>query len=89
MTPNITLDRLPGVLSARGTGRTDLYDSINAGLWTPPVRMGRASCWPRHETEALLRARIAGATNDQLRQLVRELLAQRKALMPIICTEAA
>lgn len=35
-------------------------------------------------TQALLRTRIADATDEQLRQLVLELLQQRKSLMPQI-----
>lgn len=87
--PEIHLDRLPEVIAVRGTGRSLLYHDITKGLWPDPVRIGRASCWPRHETQALLRARLAGATDDQLRQLVRDLLEQRKALMPTIGAEAA
>lgn len=85
----IVLDRLPGVLGRRADGRSSLYSDIAKGLWTPPIRMGRASTWPRHETNALLSARVAGATDDQLRQLVRDLLEQRKSLMPRIGLEAA
>lgn len=80
--PEIRLERLPAVLARRGTGPTHLYDAIAKGVWTPPIRMGRASCWPQHESQALLQAQIAGATDDQLRVLVRELIEQRKALMP-------
>jgi predicted DNA-binding transcriptional regulator AlpA len=85
----IRFDRLPGVLERRSIGRTSHYNDIAAGTWTPPIHLGRASCWPRHETDALLRARIASATDEQLRQLVRDLLEQRKALMPTIGAEAA
>ncbi|MGH2447221.1 MAG: helix-turn-helix transcriptional regulator [Chloroflexota bacterium] len=87
---DIRLDRLPEVLSRRGDGRTSLYSDIKRIRWTPPIHVGRASTWPRHETDALIRARIAGATDDQLRALVRDLLSQRKSLMPAIgASEAA
>lgn len=81
---DLRLERLPAVLSRRGDGRTSLYDAINRGEWTPPIRMGRASTWPAHETQTLLAARIAGAGPDQMCQLVRALLEQRKGLMPAI-----
>jgi len=87
--PEIHLDRLPEVIAARGTGRSLLYHDITKGVWPEPVRIGRASCWPRHETQELLRARIAGATDDQMRELVRKLHAQRSALMPALGVEAA
>ncbi|MGB6452669.1 MAG: hypothetical protein WBE92_18110 [Steroidobacteraceae bacterium] len=87
----IVLDRLPGVLARRGDGRSSLYSDIAEGLWTPPIRMGRASTWPAHETQAILAAHVAGATDDEIRQLVRDLLTRRKSLMPRIGpeTEAA
>ena len=88
----IVLDRLPGVLGRRGDGRSSLYSDIAEGLWTPPIRMGRASTWPAHETQAILAAHVAGATDDEIRQLVfGDLLTRRKSLMPRIGpeTEAA
>jgi len=80
----LILDPLPAVLEARGCGHSSLYVEIQEGLWTPPVRVGRASRWPRHERQTLIAARIAGATEEQLRALVRRLLEQRKAMMPQI-----
>jgi prophage regulatory protein len=82
MTEPLQLDPLPAVLEQNGGGHSSLYDAIAEGLWTPPVKRGRASRWPRHETQALVAAHIAGASEEQLRALVRRLLEQRKALMP-------
>ncbi len=79
---DLTLERLPAVLAARGTGRSHHYQSIAAGTWTPPVRIGRASAWPRHEVQALLRAQIAGASDEQMRSLVSKLIDERHQLMP-------
>ena len=86
---DLRLERLPAVLGRRGDGRTSLYDAIQRGEWTRPIRMGRASTWPAHETQALLAARIAGATPDQMRELTRDLHARRATLMPAIGAEAA
>jgi prophage regulatory protein len=48
----------------------------------PPVRIrGRATAWPAYELDALNRAEIAGASDDEIRALVRELLARRKTLL--------
>ncbi len=82
MTRELQLDRQPAVSSMRGDSRTQLYLDIQRGTWTPPVQLGRASTWPRHETQALIAARIAGATAEDLRVLVEQLLVERKALMP-------
>lgn len=79
---NLKFERLPAVLSRRSDGRSRLYLDIQQGLWTPPVRMGRASAWPEHETQALLAARLAGASDDELRAVVRKLLEQRTAGRP-------
>lgn len=84
MTESLRLDRLPAVLEQRGDGRSSLYLDIQRGIWTAPVHLGRASAWPRHEVQALVRARVAGASDDQLRALVRSLLDQRIAMMPTI-----
>ncbi len=66
--------------------KSAFYRDIQEGLFTPPVRVGaRTTAWPRHEVDALIAARIAGATHEQLRVLVRQLIAQRAALMPPCC----
>lgn len=80
--PEIKLERLPVVLARRSDGRSSLYADIKRGSWTPPVRMGRAAAWPAHETQTLLAARVAGASPDEMRALVRELLAKRAAGRP-------
>jgi prophage regulatory protein len=67
--------------------KSAFYRDIQKGLFTPPVRVGaRTTAWPRHEVDALIAARIAGATPEQLRALVRQLVAQRAALMPSMGT---
>jgi len=82
MTEDLILDRLPDVLEQRGDGRSSLYNDVQRGTWTPPVRAGRASTWPRHESQTLIAARMASATDEQLRAIVRALLEQRRAMMP-------
>jgi prophage regulatory protein len=78
------LDRIGYVLERRGCEKSKHYSDIQRHLFTPPVRVGRASTWPRHETDALIRAHIAGATNEQLRTLVSQLIGQRAELMPSV-----
>jgi prophage regulatory protein len=76
----IKMLRLPAVVERRGDSRSGVYRDIESGTWTPPVRIGeRASAWPEHECDAILRARIAGNTDDDIRALVSHLVAQRKA----------
>lgn len=74
-----TLLRRPQVQAATGKARSTLYADIQRGLLTPPVELGRrARGWPNHEIEAINQARISGATDDEIRGLVRRLVAQRK-----------
>jgi prophage regulatory protein len=55
-----------------------IYNNIRDGLWTKPVRIGpRSVGWPSNEVEAINMHRIAGATDDQIRELVLRLHAKR------------
>ena len=74
---HITLLRKPGVISRYGRGNSALYADIAAGLMVPPVKLGRVSAWPEHEVEAVIRARVAGRSDDDIRVLVSGLVAAR------------
>ncbi len=72
--------RLPAVLSARGRSRSGHYEEIKAGLFTAPVKISARSVgWPASEVAAINQARIAGASEDEIRELVTRLHAARKA----------
>ncbi len=76
----ITIQRLPAVLAQSGIARSTLYQRISQKLWTCPVSLGaRAVGWPSSEVSALISARIAGKTDDEIRELVATLEAGRKA----------
>jgi prophage regulatory protein len=76
-----TILRLPVVLKERGRSRSAHYQDIQQGLFTKPVSIGlRAVGWPENEVLALNAARIAGKSNDEIRQLVTKLEATRKTL---------
>jgi prophage regulatory protein len=82
-TPQLRLLRLPEVLARRGRKRSAHYRDIADGTFTPPARLGpRCSAWPDHEVEIIIRAQIAGASPDDLRTLVRELLMERLKMWP-------
>lgn len=75
----IRLNRLHDALAATGKTRTPFYDDIKKGIMVRPVKIGpRAAAWPAHEIEAIVQARIAGASETELRKLVDRLHAQRK-----------
>lgn len=71
------------VSEATSKGRTTIYREIGKGLFTRPVSLGGGRvAWPAHEVEAINRARIAGATDDDIRELVAQLHAERLAKNP-------
>ena len=74
----IEIRRLPVVLRCKGTSRSTHYQEIADGLWPPGVRLGhRAVGWPSDECEAILAARVAGQSDDEIRALVRNLVVTR------------
>lgn len=76
-----TILRMPAVKSESGLSRSTLYLRISQGLWTRPVSLGpRAVGWPSDEVEALNAARIAGRTDEEVRDLVQELETARKSV---------
>jgi len=73
--------RLPFVIDQTGASRSTIYIWITAGLWPRPVSLGtRMVGWPSSEINSLIRARIRGASDDEIRQLVTELQDARKAV---------
>lgn len=74
----IKMMRLPETVAAYGKPKSSLYRDVKNGLLTPPVDIGlRASAWPDNEVQAVIRARIAGQNDEQIRALVRQLIAAR------------
>ncbi len=73
-----TILRMPAVKSESGLSRSTIYLRIAEGLWTKPVSLGvRAVGWPSDEVDALNAARIAGKSDDEIRELVTKLEAAR------------
>lgn len=70
--------RLPAVQAKAGLSRSTIYLRISEGLWPKPVKLGARSIgWPANEINTLINARIAAQTDDQIRQLVQTLEANR------------
>lgn len=79
MRQTITILRLPPTLAKTGDSRSTHYAKVAAGLMPPAVRLGARSVgWVEREVDAVLAARIAGKTDDEVRELVRELVASRR-----------
>ncbi len=73
--------RMPAVLAEKGNAsHATVYGEIHDGLFTVPVIIGRRAVgWPDHEVAAINQARIAGKSEDQIRDLVKKLHAARMA----------
>lgn len=62
-----------------------IYGLIRDGLWTQPVKIGeRSSGWPSEEVTAINAARIAGQSEDQIRDLVKQLHAKRAQKLAVL-----
>lgn len=76
--------RLPKTLGLTGKSRSAHYEDIQNGLMTPPVSLGgRSVAWPEDEIVAINNALIAGKTKDEIKDLVKKLVADRKTLCEV------
>jgi len=71
--------RKPDVINITGFSKSTLYNRIKDGLFPPPISLGaRAVGFVQSECDAILSAMIGEQTPEQIRQLVQELIQQRK-----------
>ncbi len=83
MLTTIRFQRIPDTLKQGGDSRSVFYRLMDEGLFTRPVKISeRCAVHPIHEVEAILGARLAGVTPDQLRKLVADLHEKRKGYLP-------
>jgi prophage regulatory protein len=74
-----TILRLPDIKTSTGLSRSTIYLRIAQMVFPKPVSLGgRAVGWPANEVAALNAARIAGKSDDEIRDLVVKLQAARK-----------
>lgn len=72
--------RLPEVKALTGMSRSTIYLYISEGRFPCPVRLGaRMVAWPASDVAAINSARIAGATEAEIRNLVCDLMQRRMA----------
>ena len=63
-----------------GMARSTTWECVRVGTLTPPIRRGpKWSRWPSGEIDRIEQAITAGASDDELRALVRELMEARTA----------
>lgn len=75
-----SLMRLPAVAAAVGVSPLTVKRNWKRGLFPMPVKVGvRAIAFPEDEVAAVNAARIAGKSDDDIRQLVKQLHERRDA----------
>lgn len=63
-----------------GMGLSTLYAHVDRGLFVKPVALSRRFVvFPQEEITAILNARLAGKTDEDVRKLVIELMEKRQA----------
>ena len=77
------LIRIRAVCERTGLGRSTVHEHVTRGLLPPAIKISRSwGAWYDHEIDQIVSARIAGWGDDQLRALVRRLIADRKRIAP-------
>lgn len=73
------------VLERYGYSRSQFYAAQQDGTYVRSVKIGkRAAVIPEDEAEQIAAARVAGASDDQIKRLVEKLHEQRAAGMPVL-----
>ena len=75
----MTILRMPQVKEVTGhRSHASIYSAIKDGLFTKGILIGqRAKGWPAEEVAAINKARIAGFSEDEIRELVNQLHLMR------------
>lgn len=75
---NIQILKQPDVLKQFAFSKSTLFTQINQGLMPKPISLGsRSRGYLQHELDAVMRARVQGKPDSQIKELVQELLAKR------------
>ena len=73
--------RLKQVKTVTGMSRSWTYEAIRRGEFPAPIQLGaRAVAWDSASIAAWQAARIAGKSDEEIRELVAKLEAARKAV---------
>ena len=84
-TIQLRIERKHEVLARLNLSKSSFHNRINKGLWVPPISLGdRAVGFIKHETDELLSAYIRGFSQDQIRELVSKLVADRQHIMEVL-----
>jgi len=80
MSPNkVKFIRINEVKAISGLKRSTLYAYISQGIFPSQIKLGeRCAAWIESEILAVNQARIAGKSPQEIKELVRQLIAQRQ-----------
>lgn len=74
--------RRPDVLNMTGWSKSTLYNRINEGLFIKPISLGSKSVgFPYSEVQQIINFMVASKSQGELRQLVTDLINNRKKLV--------
>ncbi len=77
----LVFERAAEVIPRTGRSRSKFFEDISKGLWTPGVELGpNSTAWPKHETEALMAARLTGKSPEEQIAIVQRLVKLRTEL---------
>jgi len=77
----VSLIRLKKVEEKTGLKKSMVYDLMNKKEFPKSIKIGeRAVAWVSSEIDAINAARIAGKSDDEIRELVKTLTAKRQQL---------
>ncbi len=77
-TPILKYLRIKEVTNLCGLPKSSFYEKIKQGLMPPPISLGeRAVAWVDFEIDAVNRALLAGASKEDIKALVLNLVEQR------------
>jgi len=70
----------PAARNQLGISNSTFFTHIKKGLVAPGINLGdRAVGYLQHELDAVLSARIAGCSNEEIKLLVKNLIEERQA----------
>lgn len=72
--------RITDVMTRMGLKKSSIYNMVNDGTLTQPVKMGkRTSVWPDDEVQAIIQALIGNKSQEDMKSLVDCLMKQRNS----------
>ena len=75
----------PNVLDLIGFKETSAHSQVKVGTLPPPIRYGKqAKRFISSEIKAVVAARVAGASEDEIKALVKRLVAARKSSIGVL-----